>query len=99
MRHNKHSIETTESRFLGTISAFSIRNHHEAMEERAAEENEVVEKAERMGSVAMKSSAHLADLACPADLAYPALISPAQHRSLFSLSFFFFLPPLLTDLA
>ena len=46
------------------------------MEERAAEENEVVEKAERMGSVAMKSSAHLADLACPADLAYPALISP-----------------------
>lgn len=36
-------------------------------EERAAEENEVVEKdwerkAERMGSEAMKSSAHLADL-------------------------------------
>ena len=40
------------------------------MEERAAEENEMVEKAERMGLVAMESSAHLADLA------YPALISP-----------------------
>ena len=66
--------------------------------EKAAEENEVVEKdgerkAERMGSEAMESSAHLADLA------YPAPISPAQHRSLFSLSFFSFLPPLLTDLA
>ena len=44
MRHNKHNTETTESRFLGTISAFSIRNHHDAMEERATEENEVVEK-------------------------------------------------------
>ena len=53
------------------------------MEERAAEENEVVEKAERMGSVAMELSAHLADLT------YLALISLAQHRSLFSLSFFF----------
>ena len=65
MRHNKHSIETTESCFLGTISTFSIRNHHNAMEERAAEENEVVEKdgerkTERMGSEAMESSAHLA---------------------------------------
>ena len=65
---------------------------------RVAEENKVVEKdgerkAERMGSEAMESSAHLADLA------YPASISPAQHRSLFSLSFFSFLPPLLTDLA
>ena len=45
------------------------------MEERAAEENEMVEKAERMGLVAMESSAHLADLACP------ALISPTQRRS------------------
>ena len=58
------------------------------MEERAAEENEVVEKdgerkAERMGSEAMESSAHLANLA------YPVLISPTQPRSLFSLSFFF----------
>ena len=70
MRHNKYNTETTESRFLGTISAFSIWNHHDAMEERAAEENEMVEKAERMGLVAMESSAHLADLA------YPALISP-----------------------
>ena len=26
MRHNKHSTKTTESRFLGTISASSIRN-------------------------------------------------------------------------
>ena len=26
MRHNKHSTETTESRFLGTISTSSIRN-------------------------------------------------------------------------
>ena len=98
MRHNKHSTETIESRFLGTISTFSIRNHHDAMKERAAEENEVVEKdgerkAERMGSEAIKSSAHLTDLACPTP------ISPTQHRSLFSLSFFFFLPPLLTDLA
>ena len=38
------------------------------MEERAAEENEVMEKdgerkAERMGSEAMESSSHLADLA------------------------------------
>ena len=62
------------------------------------EENEVVEKdeerkAERMGSEAMESSAHLANLA------YPVPISPAQCRSIFSLSFFFFLPPLLTDLA
>ena len=40
MRHSKHSTETIESRFLGTISAFSIRNHHDAMEERAAKENE-----------------------------------------------------------
>ena len=68
MRHNKHSTETTESRFLGSIFAFSIRNHHDAMEEMAAEENEVVEKdgerkAERMGSKAMESSSHLADLA------------------------------------
>ena len=67
MRHNKRSTETTESRFLGTISAFSIRNHHDAMEERSAEENEVVEKdgerkAERMGLEAMESSSHLADL-------------------------------------
>ena len=75
MRHNKHSTETTESRFLGTISAFSIRNHHDAMEERTAEENKVVEKAERMGSVAMESSAHLTDLTCL------ALISPTQRRS------------------
>ena len=45
------------------------------MEEKAAEENEVVEKdgerkAERMGSEVMESSAHLADLA------YPVSISP-----------------------
>ena len=39
MRHNKHSTETTESRFLGTILAFSIRNLHDTMEERAAKEN------------------------------------------------------------
>ena len=39
MRHNKHSTETTESHFLGTILAFSIRNHHDTMEERAAKEN------------------------------------------------------------
>ena len=38
------------------------------MEERKAEENEVVEKAERMGSMAMESSAHLADLAYPAPI-------------------------------
>ena len=92
MRHNRHSTETTESHFLGTISAFSIRNHHDAMKERKAEENEVVEKAERMGSVAMELSAHLADLACPTP------ISPTQHWSLFSLSFFFFLPSLHTNL-
>ena len=44
MRHNKHSTETIESRFFGTISTFSIRNHHDAMEERVVEENEVMEK-------------------------------------------------------
>ena len=66
MRHNKHSTETIESHFLGTISAFSIRNHHDAMKERKVEENEVVEKEERMGSMAM----------------VPTLpISPAQRRS------------------
>ena len=92
MRPNKHSTETTESRFLGTIFAFSIRNQHDAMEERAAEENKVVEKdgerkAERMGSEAMESSAHLTDLAYPApispthfaDPAYPVPILPTQH--------------------
>ena len=73
MRHNKHSTEITESHFLGTISAFSIRNHHDAMKERKVEENEVVKKEERMGSVAMELSAHLADLDCPAP------ISPTQH--------------------
>ena len=102
MRHNKHSIETIESCFLGTISAFSIQNHHDTMEERAVEENEVVEKdgerkGERMGSKAMESSAHLADLAYQVPIS-PAqhqsrlptsLISPAQRRSLFYLSFFF----------
>ena len=65
------------------------------------------EEAERMGSEAMKSSAHLTNLTYPAPIS-PAhhrsrlptsLISPTQHRSLFSLSFFFFLPPLLTNLA
>ena len=80
MRHNKHSTKTTKSRFLGIISAFSIRNHHDAMEERAAEENEVVEKdgerkAERMGSVAIESSAHLTDLAYPMPILHP------PHRS------------------
>ena len=68
MRHNRHSTETTESHFLGTISSFSIQNHHDAMEERKVEENEVVEKAKRMGLVAMESSAHLADLAYPAPI-------------------------------
>ena len=72
------------------------------------------EEAERMGSKAMKSScpphqSHLpsADLACPAPISLAhhrsrlptSLISPTQHRSLFSLSFFFFLPPLLIDFA
>ena len=76
MRHDKHSTETTESHFLGTISTFSIRNHHDAMEEKATEENEVVEKdgerkAERMGSVAIESSAHLADLAYPVSILHP----------------------------
>ena len=96
MRHNKHNTETTKSRFLGTISAFSIRNHHNAMEERAAEENEVVEKdgerkTERMGSEAMESSAHLA---------YPPRRSCLLNANLSSpFHFFFLLPPLLTDLA
>ena len=48
-----------------------------------------------------------ADLACPAPISFAhhrsrlptSLILPTQHRSLFSLSFFFFLPPLLTNLA
>ena len=61
------------------------------MEERKAEENEVVEKAERMGSMAMESSAHLADLAYPAPISLLPFIfflsSFTPHRS--HLSFFF----------
>ena len=56
------------------------------MEERKAEENEVVEKAERMGSMAMESSDHLAELAYPAPISLLPFI-------------FFFLPLLITDLA
>ena len=65
------------------------------MEEKVAEENEVVEKdgerkAERMGSEAMESSAHLTDLAylvpiSPThltDLACPASISPTHLADL-----------------
>ena len=86
MRHNKYSTETTESRFLGTISTFSIRNHHDIMEERAAEENKGGENgAEGYGVECPPHQSHLpsADLDCPApispthlaDLACPALIS------------------------
>ena len=66
------------------------------MEERAAEENEVVEKdgerkAERMGSEAMKSSAHLADLAYLASISLLPFIffisSSTPHRSRLSFSF------------
>ena len=97
MRHNKHSTETIESRFWGTISTFSIQNHHDAMEERKAEENEVVEKAERMGGGSWVECLPRRSRLPSADLAYPApisllpfiffLSSSTPHRS--RLSFFF----------
>ena len=86
MRHSKHNTETTESRFLGTISAFSIWNHHDTMEERAAKENKDGENGARgYGVECPPRQSHLpsADLDCPvpispthlADLACPAPIS------------------------
>ena len=100
MRHNRHSTETTESHFLGTISSFSIQNHHDAMEERKAEENEVVEKAERMGGGSWVECPPRRSRLPSADLAYPApisllpfiffLSSSTPHRS--RLSFFFLSP-------
>ena len=68
------------------------------MEERAAEENEVVEKdgerkAERMGSEVMESSAHLADLAYPVSISptYLAYLACPAPISLVPFIFFFFL--------
>ena len=96
MRHNKHSTETIESRFLGTISAFSIRNDHDTMEGRAAEENKGRENgAGGYGVECPLHRSHLpsADLDCPtpispthfADLACPAPISLLPY--IFFLSF------------
>ena len=65
------------------------------MEERAAEENEVVEKegerkAKRMGSEAMDSSAHLADLAYPVPILPIYLADLAYPRPIYLLPFIFF---------
>ena len=91
MGHNKHNTETTESRFLGTISAFSIRNHHDAMEERVVEEKDGERKAERMGSEAMESSAYLTDLANLAPISPTHLTNLACPALISLLTFIFFL--------